>query len=138
MAQKSYCRQRTTFGMTGRSRATGWSPRSSSSARASGESVMRRLPTRTNASLCQGAWLGASVVGWWPGPGVACPKSRLLGCDPAALAAESFPYCPPGSLTWACARRASARRRVKTASLTCRLRERRASLWVLPSASFLS
>jgi hypothetical protein len=41
------------------------------------------------------------VVGWWPGPGVAWPKSRLLGCDPAALAAQSFPYCPPGSLTWA-------------------------------------
>ncbi len=82
--------------------------------------------------------LGASVVGWWPGPGVAWPKSRLLGCDPAALAAQSFPYCPPGSLTWAWARWASARSREKTASLTCRLSARRASLRVLPSASFLS
>ena len=31
-----------------------------------------------------------------PGPGVACPKSRCLGCEPAALATESFPGCPPG------------------------------------------
>jgi hypothetical protein len=31
-----------------------------------------------------------------PGPGVAWPKSRCLGCEPAALATESFPCCPPG------------------------------------------
>src|SRR5215831_7283668 len=45
----------------------------------------------------------AAVLGWWPGPGVACPKSRCLGCEPAALESESFPGCPPGP--WA--RRAS-------------------------------
>jgi hypothetical protein len=30
------------------------------------------------------------------GPGVAAPKSRCSGCDPAALASVSFPACPPG------------------------------------------
>ena len=87
--------------------------------------------------LCVKGWGWARVVGCGLGRGVACPKSRLLGCDPAALVAESFPYCPPGSLAWTWVRRASIRRRVKTASLTCRLRARRASRWVLPSASFL-
>jgi hypothetical protein len=28
------------------------------------------------------------------GPGVAWPKSRCSGCEPAALATESFPWCP--------------------------------------------
>ena len=32
----------------------------------------------------------------WRGPGVACPKSRCLGCNPAALAAESSPAALPG------------------------------------------
>src|SRR5258707_5440244 len=40
-----------------------------------------------------------------PGPGVACPKSRRAGCEPAALDAEPFPGCPPGPLT---AKRAEA------------------------------
>ena len=71
-------------------------------------------------------------------PGNGLPEEPVAGCDPVALAAESIPYCPPGSLICAWARRASARRRVKTASLTCRLSARRASLRVLPSASFLS
>jgi hypothetical protein len=39
------------------------------------------------------------------GPGVAGPKSRCSGCEPAALATEPFPGCPPGP---AAARRASA------------------------------
>ena len=30
------------------------------------------------------------------GPGAAWPKSWRSGCEPAALAAESFPTCPPG------------------------------------------
>src|SRR3984885_8162951 len=148
--------------------------------------VTRRYQTRTNASLCQGAWflaflaaecgrrlavppgrssslrcgrstwtcgfadggvaaiaecpgvpgaaglpgpgLAAVVVGWWRDPGVACPKSRRLGCEPAALVAESFPCCPPGSSARAAARCASARRRANTASLTCRFSARRASL----------
>ena len=95
-----------------------------------------------NASLCQGAWLvgfrvqSRRVVGkareWL------ARRAGFLGCDPAALVSEPFPYCPPGSLTWAGARRASVRRRAKAASLIWRLSERRASLCVLPSASFLS
>src|SRR5215472_11492691 len=72
------------------------------------------------------------------GPGVAWPKSRFSGCEPAALATEPFPGCPPGPVTLTVAAwLASAWRRPKMASLTCRLRERRASLGVLPSASFL-
>ena len=35
------------------------------------------------------------------GPGVACPKSRRLGCELAALETESFPCCPPGPVTLA-------------------------------------
>jgi hypothetical protein len=72
------------------------------------------------------------------GPGVACPKSRCLGCNPAALATESFPGCPPGPLARAAARWASACRQARMALLTCRFSERGASLPVLPSASFLS
>src|SRR6266508_4120053 len=80
----------------------------------------------------------AAVVGWWRGPGVACPKSRCAGCEPAALESESFPGCPPGPFTPAAARRAPAWRRAKMASLICRFSARKASLRVLPSASFLS
>jgi hypothetical protein len=36
----------------------------------------------------------AGVVGWVEGPGVACPKSRCSGCEPAALEAEPFPRLP--------------------------------------------
>jgi len=71
------------------------------------------------------------------GPGVACPKCRWSGCEPAALDAEWFPGCPPGLLAVA-ARRASACRQAKMASLIWRFRQRRASLPVFPSASFLS
>jgi hypothetical protein len=85
-----------------------------------------------------GAGLPKVAVGWSPGPGVACPKSRCLGCEPAALATESFPCCPPGPFTRAAARRAPACRQAKMALLTCRFSERRASFGVLPSASFLS
>jgi hypothetical protein len=69
---------------------------------------------------------------------VACPKSRCLGCKPAALAIEPFPCCPPGSPALAGACRAPACRQPKMALLTCRFSARRASLGVLPSASFLS
>jgi hypothetical protein len=80
----------------------------------------------------------AAVVAWRPGPGVACPKSRCRGCEPAAPAAEPFPRCPPGSPARAAARRASACRHAKIALLTCRFSDRRASSGVLPPASFLS
>ena len=70
------------------------------------------------------------------GPGVASPKSWRSGCEPAALESEPFPGSPPGP--FARAWRASACRRPKMASLTLRLRERSASLWVFPSATFLS
>jgi hypothetical protein len=75
-----------------------------------------------------------------PGPGVAWPKSRCAGCEPAALATESFPVCPPGPFTLGAAVpcRASAWRRAKMASLILHLRDRSASLCVLPSASFRS
>src|SRR6185437_8864676 len=74
------------------------------------------------------------------GPGVAWPKSRRSGCEPAALATESFPSCPPGPLavTARAARAAPAFRCLKISSLTWRLRARSASLAVLPSATFLS
>ena len=56
---------------------------------------------------CQEALLGCVRVGseavgvaaertLVAGPGVACPKSRCSGCEPAAPDAESFPGCPPG------------------------------------------
>jgi len=73
------------------------------------------------------------------GPGVACPKRRCSGFEPAALEAEWFPGCPPGLFSGAAAaRRASACRQAKMASLIWRFRQRNASLPVLPSASFLS
>jgi len=42
------------------------------------------------------------------GPGVACPKSRRPGCEPAALETEPFPDCPPGPLACAGAWRAAS------------------------------
>ena len=58
------------------------------------------------------------------GSGVAGPKSRCAGCEPAARATESLPGCPPGPsiLVAAAVRRESAWRRAKMASLTRRLR----------------
>ena len=72
------------------------------------------------------------------GPGVAGPKSWRAGCELAALDEESFPGCPPGPLARAAAWRASAWRRAKMVSLTLRLRDLSASLWVFPSATFFS
>jgi hypothetical protein len=63
------------------------------------------------------------------GLGVACPKSRCPGCEPVALDEERSPGCPPRP-----AARASARSRTKIASLIRRFRQRKASLWVFPSA----
>src|SRR5690349_24534475 len=52
---------------------------------------------------------------WWgrdrrvrAGPGVASPKSWRSGCEPAALATESFPACPPGPWVLAAAARAAS------------------------------
>jgi hypothetical protein len=70
------------------------------------------------------------------GPGVACPKSRCSGCEPAALEVEPFPGCPAG--LFAAARRASACGQAKMASLIWRFSARSASFGVLPSASFLA
>jgi len=50
------------------------------------------LPRLDGAS----AGVPSVAVVWWPGPGVAFPKSRSLGCKPAALVTESFRCCPPG------------------------------------------
>src|SRR6516165_4981939 len=58
--------------------------------------AIEEWPALPRALAGPGAGLAAEVVGWAPGPGVACPKSRCLGCEPAAQAAESFPCCPPG------------------------------------------
>jgi hypothetical protein len=92
---------------------------------------------RFDATVCL-RWVAGRRVD--SGPGVAWPKSRCSGCNPAALATESFPGCPPGPLIVAAeaVRRASAWRRAKMALLTRRLSERSASLDVLPSASLRS
>src|SRR5690348_5446807 len=67
------------------------------------------------------------------GPGVAGPKSWRSGCELAALESEPFPGCPPGPFVLAAAAsRASALSRAKMASLTLRLRDLSASLWVFP------
>src|ERR1019366_9815975 len=72
---------------------------------------------QNEASLCQEVFrvffelrFGGTVCLRWvagrsvdSGPGVAWPKSRCPGCEPAALAAESFPGCPPGPLSLAAA-----------------------------------
>src|SRR6266566_340279 len=42
------------------------------------------------------------------GPGVACPKSWRSGCEPAALATETFPACPPGPWALRAAARAAS------------------------------
>jgi len=69
------------------------------------------------------------------GSGVALPKSRCSGCEPAALATESFPFCPPEPTpTERPARWASSCNRAKMASLMRRLRDRSASFPVFPSA----
>src|SRR5215471_8823201 len=75
------------------------------------EAAGERSARRCSASFgciraVPGVALGLIVVA---GPGVACPKCRCAGCEPAALDAEWFPGCPPGLLAHAlAARRASA------------------------------
>jgi len=51
-----------------------------------------------------GRWAAACDRRVGPGPGVAWPKSRCSGCEPAALAAEPFPVCPPGLFALAASR----------------------------------
>src|SRR5436309_2843568 len=99
-----------------------------------------RLLARDGSSAGKGAAVSApaGVVGWVAGPGVACPKRRWSGCEPAAREEEWFPGCPPGLFAQAAVRRASACRQAKIASLICLFRQRRASFRVLPSAGFLS
>jgi hypothetical protein len=93
----------------------------------------------SGAGKAAGASVPAGAVGCVAGPGVACPKSRCAGCKPAALDPEWCPGCPPGLwAVMAAARRASAWRQAKMASLICRFRRRKASLPVLPWARFLS
>jgi SAM-dependent methyltransferase len=65
-----------------------------------------RHSAQIDASLCQVIWAAFFLVrevAFWgrdrrvgAGPGVAWPKSWRSGCEPAALATESFPACPPG------------------------------------------
>src|SRR6185312_4110011 len=83
----------------------------------------------------RGAGRGRRVVA---GPGSGLFEEPVAGLQSGRAATESFPCCPPGPLARAAARRAPACRQAKMALLTCRLSARRASLGVLPSASFLS
>jgi hypothetical protein len=81
---------------------------------AAGSQLSRNAQVRPGheaAGQLPGTGLAGAVVVWWQGPGVACPKSRFLGCNPAALAAEPFPCCPPGSFSRAAVWRESACRR---------------------------
>ena len=81
-----------------------------------------------------GRWVagcGRSVV---TGSGSGLSEEPVSGCNPAALATESFPGCPPGPPAREAARRASACRQAKIALLICRFSARRASFGVLPSA----
>src|SRR5690242_11366025 len=47
--------------------------------------------SRGMAAAREGA---AGVAGWVAGPGVACPKSRWPGCEPAARVSGWFPGLP--------------------------------------------
>ena len=90
----------------------GHARRTSNSARRPGSVRSVANPRIAKTSLCQvpdliGIDRPARVVGWRSGPGVASPKCRRSGCEPAALDAESFPGCPPGPSS----RRRAARRR---------------------------
>src|SRR5260370_28608699 len=58
--------------------------------------VLGRFEWPLRWSSC--SWVVGGAVGWEPGPGAAWPKSRCLGCEPAALATESFPCCLFGGL----------------------------------------
>ena len=74
------------------------------------EPLMTRLPPRSSPLCCQGLRRVIFEPGFGDraglrlvagrrlvaGPGVACPKSRRSGCEPAALETEWFPGCPPG------------------------------------------
>src|SRR5215472_7513573 len=64
-----------------------------------------------SSRLVPGAMAGVAGPRVASGPGVACPKSRRSGCEPATLELGSFPGCPPGpSFVLLAARRASVRR----------------------------
>ena len=69
-------------------------------------SLCQVLLGRARLVLLMMAGAGSSLMS---GSGVAWSKSRCSGCEPVTLDAESFPDCPPGSLSFArAARRASA------------------------------
>ena len=74
------------------------------------------------------------------GSGVAAPKSRCSGCEPATLATESFPVCPPEPTSVLRLEPDGHQPAVvrKMASLMRRLSERSASLPVFPSATLRS
>jgi hypothetical protein len=66
--------------------------------------VRRSFSARELAFFCWSAERRRVMAG----PGVAWPKSRRPGREPAALATESFPACPPGPWMLAAAMRAAS------------------------------
>ena len=59
------------------------------------------------------------------GSGVACPKCRCWGFEPAALDTEPFPLCPPGPILAETAARSSAsgwRESSATSAISCAAR----------------
>ena len=89
--------------------------------------------TRSHGSpLCQEA-AGRVVLGLVvAGPGSGLSEVPVWGCEPVALESESSPRCPPGPVVICRAASASIVR--KTMSDRRRLRQRMASLEVLPRA----
>ena len=82
--------------------------------------------------VCQAA--GSDVVGSVPaGPGSDLPEELVVGVEPAALDARVAPGRPPGLAARADLRSSAIMIR-QTWSARRRLRQRMASLWVLPWA----
>jgi hypothetical protein len=70
------------------------------------------------------------------GPGNDSSEELAVGVEPAALGPRDAPECPPGTIIDR--HRSSLDMTRQTLSARRRLRQRMASLWVLPSAVFLS
>ena len=84
--------------------------------------------------VCQAAGLGVVELRS-AGPGSDLSEELVVGVEPAALDVRVAPECPPGPAAKRCSSASMSR---QTRSASWRFKQRMASLWDLPAATFVS
>ena len=84
--------------------------------------------------VCQAAGLGVVELRS-AGPGSDLSEELVVGVEPAALDVRVAPECPPGPAAKRCSSASMSR---QTRSASWRSKQRMASLWDLPAATFVS